>query len=198
MGRTRRDRLLRQLVAATTALALVASVTYIVGRAVMPHLAFALDDIAADITTTMPPFDPQKAIDDLFDPAAAVDISGAVDAQLVLDQLILRGSDFTNRPDPSSYDIDANYQGGSGSTLRLKVSGVTIGEPRTQSMTVILTTSGQTFSAQPGDCTLLVHRFEYVPAPPDRLAPTFAGELECTVAELRSGAIATFVIAFDR
>ncbi|MEX1208961.1 MAG: hypothetical protein WEE36_10250 [Acidimicrobiia bacterium] len=193
MGSSRHARLLRQLLAGSGALALVASATFVLGRVTMSEFT----SVIHDVSTTAPTFDPQGVIDALPTPAAAVVITGAVDAQLVLDHLIWQ-STVTNRPDASSYDIDVSYQGGSGSALRLKVSGITIGEPRTQSITAILTTSGQTFSAQPGDCTLLVHRFEYVPAPPDRLEPTFAGELSCTTAELRSQDLATFIAAFDR
>jgi len=199
MGSTGRDRLLRQLLAGVAMLLLVASVTYVLGRALMPAFTSAIADRAASIPTTAPVFDPKEVIDEIPIPAAAVVITGAVEDQFVLD----RANFFTDPVrDPSSKDIDIRYEGGA-STLLLRATDVTVGEPRTESMTVILTTSGLTFAAQPGDCVLLVHRFEYVSVPssppqPPALAPTFAGELECTVAELRSKAIATFVIAFDR
>jgi hypothetical protein len=195
-----RTRILRQLLAASAVLLLVASVTYVLGRAFMPAFTSAIADIAASIPTTAPAFDPQEVIDDIPQPAAAVVITGAVEEQLVLDRVTFRPADIGNRPDLSSKDIDIRYEGGA-STLLLRATNITVGEPRTSSMTMILTTSGLSFVAQPGDCVLVVHHFEYVPAPrnpPPALAPTFAGELECTVAELRSGAIATFVIAFDR
>ena len=192
-----RTRLLRQLLAGSTVLLLVASITYVLGRALMPAFTSAIADITASIPTTAPVFDPQEVIDDIPQPAAAVVITGAVEDQLVLD----RANFFTDPvSDPSSKDIDTRYEGGA-STLLLRATDITVGEPRTSSMTVILTTSGLTFVAQPGDCVLLVHRFEYVSAPrnpPPALAPTFAGELECTVAELRGGAVATFIVAFDR
>jgi hypothetical protein len=194
-----RTRLLRQLLAGSTVLLLVASITYVLGRALMPAFTSAIADITASIPTTAPVFDPQEVIDDIPQPAAAVVITGAVEDQLVLD----RANFFTDPvSDPSSKDIDTRYEGGA-STLLLRATDITVGAPRTSSMTVILTTSGLTFAAQAGDCVLLVHHFEYVSVPssppqPPALAPTFAGELECTVAELRGGAIATFVVAFDR
>lgn len=195
-------RLLRQILAGSTALLLVASVTYVLGRSLMPAFTSTIADITASIPTTAPAFNPQEVIDAIPQPAAAVIITGAIEDHLVLDQVARRATDVRNRPDQSSEDIDIQYQGQGGS-LTLVAMGITVGEPRTSSMTVILSTRGSTFVAQPGDCVLLVHRFEYVslprvpPASPT-LAPTFAGELDCTVAELRSGAVATFVVAFDR
>jgi len=199
MANTRPRRAFRQLLAGGTVLVLVASATFVLGRALISNFASAIAEITATITTTTPPFDPQSAIDDLPYPAAAVAIAGAVEAQLVLDRVTGRATHIIgSTPDPSSNDIDIRYQDRGGSTLTLIARGITVGKPRTSSMTVILTTSGQTFSAQPGDCALIVHRFEYVrDRRSQRLAPTFAGELQCAIAELRSNAIATFVAAFD-
>jgi hypothetical protein len=199
MGSTGRNRLLRQLLAGVAALALVASITYILGRALMPHFASTIADITATITTTSPSFDPQQVIDDLPYPAAAVAITGAVEDQLVLGQPV--GTSGLDVVDPSSNDIDIRYQGEQGSSLRILARGVAVGEPRSTALTVIIAKAGLTFSAQAGDCTLLVHRFEYTtvtrPAGNPTYVPFFAGQLDCTIAELRSGELATFRIAFD-
>ncbi|MEX1208475.1 MAG: hypothetical protein WEE36_07725 [Acidimicrobiia bacterium] len=200
MPSARPSRVLRQLLAGSTVLLLVASVTYVLGRALMPAFTSAIADITASIPTTAPVFDPQEVIDDIPISAAAVVITGAIEDHLVLD--VTRFPFVDPVSDPSSKDIDIRYEGDA-STLLLRATDITVGAPRTSSMTVILTTSGLTFAAQPGDCVLLVHHFEYVSVPSSppqspALAPTFAGELECTVAELRGGAIATFVVAFDR
>jgi len=198
----RRDRVLSQLLGGLITFSLILAATFVTGRVFLPSTESALGDITGTLVTTTTQLDPRRTLDDLPYPAAAVVISGAIEDRLILDRVV-REATIGRGPDPSSNDIEIRYTDG-GSTLTLIVRGVTIGVAHTEPFTVILTTAGQTFSAHPGDCNLLIDRFEYTSLPPtpplttSRLVATFAGQLTCTnVLELRTRAAASFFAAFD-
>ena len=183
----------RDLTAASIAIGLVVLTTYVASRALIPSAA--PPDGAPETTSGR---DPVAEVEALPESAAVIDASGFVDARLVL-YYFVRSFQQESRPDGSSNDVDVKYRG-SGAELTVLVRGITVGVPRTDRMTIILTLDGKTFNVHPGDCTLTFSRFEYFAshADPTRLVPSFAAELQCSdLSALRSGETLSLIAAFD-
>ncbi|HAX82294.1 MAG TPA: hypothetical protein DCY40_07000 [Actinobacteria bacterium] len=182
----------QDLTAALIAVGLVLLTTYGASRVLIP--AAPSPD---DTEQTTSGRDPVAEVEALPESAAVIDASGFVEERLVL-YYFVRSFQWS-RPDGSSNDVDVKYQG-SGAELTVLVRGITVGVPRTDRMTIVLTLDGKTFNAHPGDCTLIFTRFEYFAshADPTRLVPSFAAELQCSdLSALRSGETLSLIAAFD-
>jgi hypothetical protein len=137
-------------------------------------------------------------------PVALLQASGAVDGRVLLDRGETQGGFFL----PEDFEegnvvpIDVNVRfSGSGAVLTLIADQMPVDEPRSEGMTVVLTSDGQTFTAARGACTLeLIDSGYTILSRPwgQMLTPHFAGHLACgEVSELRSGVLVSFVAVFD-
>jgi hypothetical protein len=194
MGTVRR--IGRDVVAGSVAIGLVVAATYLASRAFIPSASPDTTEASRETPTAA---DALAEVAELFGSNAVIYASGALEQRLILDGKI-PSIVFGPGPDPSSYDIDIQYQG-SGTQLTLAAKGITVGEPRTDRILLVLTIDGMNFNAHSGDCTLLVTHFEYSQSSDgtSRLIASFSGALACTdLSELRSDQTLSFTGAFDR
>jgi hypothetical protein len=199
----------RDLLFGLVAFLVVFATVYIVGRAAMPVFRSALGDIeladagdggAGEVSVValradLAPFER---------PVALLQASGAVDGRVLLGHGEAQGGFFL--PDDfeegSVVPVDVNVRfSGSGAVLTLIADQMPVDEPRSEGMTVVLTSGGQTFNAARGACTLeLIDSGYSILSRPwgQVLTPHFAGHLACgEVSELRSGNLVSFVAVFD-
>ncbi|MEX1208380.1 MAG: hypothetical protein WEE36_07215 [Acidimicrobiia bacterium] len=202
-------RLGRDVSAAIVAFLVVFAVGYVAGRVAMPVFRSALGEIelpsageggAGEVSVVamradLAPFER---------PVALLQASGAVDGRVLLDHGETQGGFFLRDDfeEGSVVPIDVNVRfSGSGAVLTLIADQMPVDEPRSEGMTVVLTSGGQTFNAARGACTLeLIDSGYKVVSRPwgELLTPHFAGHLACgEVAELRSGSLVSFVAVFD-
>ncbi len=190
MGSIRRGG--RDLLAGALAIGLVISATYLAGRVFLPPP----DNTQANETTSRA-LDPAAEVAARPEVLAVIDASGAVEGRLLLDRTV-PNAQIHSGPDGSSDDIDIKYEG-AGATLRLLAPAITVGVARTDRITLIVTYEGKTFNAHPGDCVLMISRFEYLhSAGFPRLTASFVAELTCTeIADIRSGDTLSFTAVID-
>lgn len=203
---------------------------YSVGKAVEPadpRAALAGDNVAIGIGLTEEPGTDPNLLEDLGaqlagldEPVAAiVAVSGALEERLVFNDARLRGwgvSDALHDPETGKPNLDPEgpvnlsikYSGRSGG-LALALTEVSVGEPKTDRMDVILNIGPKSWYTHAGDCTLELVSFDWivksvaVPVQPghspviETLSPAFAGVVSCDeVAEVRSDEIASFSAVF--
>ncbi len=170
----------RDLLVGALAIGLVISATYLAGRVSLPPP----DNTQANETTSRA-LDPAAEVAARPEVLAVIDASGAVEGRLLLDRTV-PNAQIQSWPDGSSDDIDIKYEGPE-ATLRLLARGITVGVARTDRITLILTYDGKTFNAHPGDCVLMISRFEYLRFE-GMLTASFVAELTCTeIAQLGGG-----------
>ena len=186
----------RDLLIGALAIGLVISATYLVGRVSLPPSS-APPDITQASPMTSRALDPAAEVAARPEVLAVIDASGAVEGRLLLDRAV-PNAQIHSGPDGSSDDIDIKYEG-AGATLRLLAPAITVGVARTDRMTLLVTYEGKTFNAHPGDCVLMVSRFEYLhSAGFSRLTASFVAELTCTeIADIRSGDTLSFTAVID-
>ena len=188
MGSIRRGG--RDLLAGVLAIGLVISVTYLAGRVSLPP-----SDNTQSSQTTSGALDPAAEVAARPEVLAVIDASGAVEGRLLLDRIVWNAH-MHSGPDGSSDDIDIKYEGPE-ARLRLVAREITVGVARTDRITLILTYDGKAFLAHPGDCVLMISRFEYLRF--ERiLTASFAAELTCNeIADMRSDDTLSFTAVID-
>lgn len=206
----RGHRALRDLGVGLIGFALILAVSHTVGRAMVPSFPQALGNIeiprvgdggSSEVSVVSLRAD----LAPLERPVALLQASGAVDGRLLLDRGESQGGIFL----PEDYEegdelllVDVNVRfSGSGSALTVVADQMPTDQPRSEGMTVVLTSGQQTFTAGRGACTLeLVESGYTVLSRPwgQVLVPHFAGSLVCDeVSELRSGDLVSFIAVFD-
>jgi len=201
----RSRRVARDVSAAFLAFLVVFAVAYVVGRASMPGLPFALGDLpledAEDSGTSIASL--RADLVALESSGAVVATTGAVEAKLTLDraesQVPWNWADEVADLDEITLDLHLRLTGSDG-TLTIKTDQIGRGEPRTDRMTVVFTTGGMTFNPRSGMCSLELRDVGYTTErrPWGEISlPWFDGQLVCTdVPELRSGDVVTFTAVF--
>ena len=185
----------RDVLAGFVTIGLVVATTVLASRAFIP--ATPTETTAASTETSVA-MDPVAEVAALPDPAALIYASGAIEGRFLLG--VVPSRPFGTPPNASSNDIEIQYRG-SEAQLTVGAKAITVGEARTDRITVVVVLNGQSFIAHDGDCTLLISQFEYL-QPTDgtsRLIASFIGELECReLANVHGGDAVSFTAAFDR
>jgi hypothetical protein len=125
--------------------------------------------------------------------AAVAQVSGAVEARLLLDDV----DRFSASPseDGESIQFSVTFSGAHG-LLQLSAVGAAVGVPTSERVNATLTTDGKTFFGKDGACVLVLDRFEADPDAPRGWE--WAGHVTCTdVPEVRSDGTASFTVVFE-
>jgi hypothetical protein len=122
--------------------------------------------------------------------AAVVQVSGAVEDRLLLDQ-VDRTSASLEEGGP--IQLSATYRGARG-VLLVAASGLTVGVSTSEQVSVTLTADGKTFIGTDGACVMELSRFESNSS----RGWEWTGHVTCTdVPEIRSDATASFTAVFE-
>jgi hypothetical protein len=220
MGALRRNRG-GDLLAAVVAFLLVFSVTYIAGRASMPSFRSSIAELMAEAQRQRPSSEttPDAVESDstlltelrveltALRAPAVMELVGAIDGRYVLEHadapvvwVPLRGAP----PEPGEgfpIDIDIRFSAAD-TTLTLVANQAEAGVPRSEGLTVVLTTAGRSFVAHPGECSLELHRSGYAtqsnPYVGEIIVAFFTGQVLCRdVGDIRSGETVSFTAVFD-
>jgi hypothetical protein len=210
------------LLAALITFSLVFGVTYIAGRAFMPSFRSGIAGLVAEAANGARP--PSEAAPDSADSdsilladlrvdltslgaPAVIDVAGAIDGRYVLEHadapvvwVPLRGE----APEPGEgfpIDVDIRFSAAD-TTLTVVADQAEAGVPRSERLTVVLTTAGRSFVAHPGECSLELLRSGYStqsnPYVGEIIVAFFTGQVLCRdVGDIRSGETVSFTAVFD-
>jgi hypothetical protein len=202
----------RDLLFGLVAFLVVFATIYTVGRAAMPVFRSALGEIevagagdggGGEVSVVAL----RAELAPLERPVALLQASGAIEGRFVLDRgesaASTGGFFFPSDLEGSgegAIDVSVRFTG-AGAALTLVADQMPINQPRTDRLTIVLTSDGQTFNAARGACTLELIDAGYstVTRPWGQVSiPHFAGHLACNdVSELRNGTLVSFVVVFD-
>lgn len=224
-GRARR--LARDLAAAFVAFFLVFGVGYLFGRWTFPEFDAVPEFEAAsefDAAGELPGEEPvpsedvsesaaevsiaslRDALDDMEPPAALLAATGVVEGRLVFDGGESLSSGFLpvefGEGEELTVDVNARFTG-AGTTLTIVTDALAVGEERSESISVVLSTGGMMFFSQAEMCTIELQNLGFTTEASNMgfgqiTKPFFDGHLTCMdVPELRSGELVTFKAVFE-